>query len=401
MPLTDTTIRNIKPGTKPQKLFDAGGLFILVAPNGGRWWRLKYRFGGKEKLLSLGIYPDVGLKEAREKRDALRKQIAAGVDPSGARRDEKASRSYTFEIVAREYISSRSKRWSPRTLSLVTSRLKTDLFPKIGSRPINAIAAKELLRVLQAVQGRGAVETAHRLRQDASLIFRFALAQGHVDRDPAADLRGALHERTTKHHASITEPKEIGALMRAIEGYSGEPAVRAALRLAPHVFLRPGELRAAEWTEIDFDAAEWRVQANRMKLKETHIVPLSRQALRILTELRAITGKRRLIFPSIRTAERPISETTINATLRRMGYTKEQMTGHGFRSLASTRLNESQKWHRDAIERQLAHGERDKVRASYNYAEHLIERRKMMQWWSDYLDALRDGGQVIPLHNKA
>ncbi|MBI2801860.1 MAG: integrase arm-type DNA-binding domain-containing protein [Gammaproteobacteria bacterium] len=379
MPLTDTAMRNTKPSAKPQKLFDAGGLFMLVAANGGRWWHLKYRFGGKEKLLSLGTYPEVSLKDARDKRDALRKQIAAKIDPSDVRRDEKAAREYTFEVVARLYIAARSKKWSRRTLELVTSRLEKGLFPKIGKRPIRLILARELLRVLEPIQARGAVETAHRLRQDASLIFCFALAQGYVDRDPAADLRGSLDERTTKHHAAITDAREIGALLRAIGGYTGEPAVLAALRLAPHVFLRPGELRAAEWSEIDFDAAEWRVPANRMKLKETHLVPLSRQALRISAELRAITGKRRLVFPSIRTAERPISENTVNAALHRLGYTKEQMTGHGFRSMASTRLNESQKWHRDAIERQLAHGERDKVRASYNYAEHLTERRKMMQ----------------------
>ena len=401
MPLTDTAIKNAKPSAKPQKLFDARGLFLFVAPNGGKWWRLKYRFGGKEKLLSLGTYPDVSLKYARDKRDALRKQVAAGADPSTVRRDEKTARKNTFESVGQEYITSMQGKWAPRTYQLVTDRLKKDLFKTIGNRPVHLIKATELLRELERIQNRGALEAAHRARQDASLILRFALAKGYVERDPAADLRGALTQRTTRHHAAITEPKEIGALLRAIEGYSGELAVRAALSLAPHVFLRPGELRAAEWAEINFDAAEWRVPAKRMKMKETHIVPLSRQALQILSELRAVTGKRALVFPGVRTTDRPISENTINAALRRMGYTKDQMTGHGFRSMASTQLNESQKWHRDAIERQLAHGERDKVRASYNYAEHMPERRKMMQWWSDYLDALRDGAKVVPIKMKA
>jgi len=390
MALTDTTIKNSKAREKTYKLYDERGLYLEISPTGGKWWRFKFRFEDKEKRLSLGTYPDVSLRDARDKRDALRKQVASGTDPSNVRRDEKAARKNTFESVGEEYIYSMKGKWAPRTYLLVTERLRKDLFKTIGSRTIHAIRAPELLRELERIQNRGALEAAHRARQDASLIFRFALAKGYVDRDPAADLRGALRQRTTKHHASITDPNEIGGLLRAIEGYSGEPTVKAALSLAPHVFLRPGELRAAEWREIDLEACEWRVPATRMKMKEVHIVPLSRQSVEILNGLRPITGTRRLVFPSVRTADRPISENTINASLRRMGYSTDQMTGHGFRSMASTRLNESQKWHRDAIERQLAHGEKDKVRASYNYAEHLVERRKMMQWWSDYLDELRD-----------
>ncbi len=404
MPLTDTAIKNAKPRDKAYRLFDERGLYLEVSPQGGKWWRLKYRIDGREKRLSLGVYPDVSLRDARERRDTLRKQVAAGIDPSDARKDEKAARDHTFEKLGREYIEARRAKWSPRTLTLVSERLGK-LFDAIGSRPVNAVTPTELRRVLEAVQRRGAVETAHRLRQDASLVFRFAIGKGLADRDPAAALRGALQERQTKHHATITDPKEIGALLRAIDGFSGEPATRAALRLAPLVFVRPGELRAAEWQEFDLAAAEWRIPASRMKTRAPHIVPLARQAVAILRELEPLTGHRResrpdakhYVFPSVRTSARCMSENTINAALRRLGYTTEQMTGHGFRSMASTRLNESQKWHRDAIERQLAHGERDKVRASYNYAEHLQERRRMMQWWADYLDALRDGADVVAL----
>lgn len=408
MPLSDTAVRNAKPKDKAYRMFDERGLYLEVSPQGGKWWRLKYRFEGREKRLSVGVYPDVSLRDARDRRDTLRKHIAAGTDPSNVRKDEKAAREHTFEKVGREYIEARRAKWSPRTLTLVTDRLGK-LFEAIGTRPVSAVTPTELRRVLEAVQRRGAVETAHRLRQDASLVFRFAIGKGLAERDPAAALRGALQERQTKHHATITDPKEIGALLRAIEGFAGEPVTRAALRLAPLVFVRPGELRAAEWQEFDLDAAEWRIPASRMKMRAPHIVPLARQAVAILRELEPLTGHRResrpdakhYVFPGVRTSARCMSENTINAALRRLGYTTEQMTGHGFRSMASTRLNESQKWHRDAIERQLAHGERDKVRASYNYAEHLDERRRMMQWWADYLDVQKDGAQVVSLAARA
>ncbi|MBI4692732.1 MAG: tyrosine-type recombinase/integrase [Gammaproteobacteria bacterium] len=387
MALTDKAIKNAKIRDRTYRLYDDHGLHLEVSPQGGKWWRLKYRLDGWEKRLSLETYPDVGLADAREKREALRKQVAAKVDPSGVRKDAKAARDHTFEKIGREYIEARKRKWAPRTPNLVTGRLE-ELFKRLGTRPVSLISVTELRHALEQVQARGAIETAHRIRQDASLVFRFAMGKGLADHDPAAGLRGVLEERQTKHHAAITDPKEIGALLRAIDGFSGEPATKATLRLAPLVFVRPGELRAGEWQEFDFDAAEWRIPAARVKMRAPHVVPLSRQAIEILRALQPITGQRahlaqgtpNYVFPGVRTRARCLSENTINASLRRLGYTPDQMTGHGFRSMASTRLNESQKWHRDAIERQLAHGERDRVRASYNHAEHLPERRRMMQW---------------------
>jgi integrase len=396
MPLTDTAIRNAKPKDKPYKLADEKGLFLLVNPNGSRWWRLKFRIGGKEKLLSLGVYPAVSLKEARDKRDEARKLIAQGVDPCAQRKATRAAEAETFEAIAREWLAKFGPSWTPEHAERITRRFERNVFPWIGARPVREVTAPELLAVLRRIEERGALDTAHRAHQNCGQVFRYAVATGRAERDPSADLRGALPPVNDKHHASITDPKAIGALLRAMEGYQGSFVVRCALRLAPLVFVRPGELRGAEWSEIDFEKAEWRIPASKMKMREQHIVPLSVQALAILRELHPLTGAGRYLFPSERTADRPISENTVNAALRRLGYAKDEMTGHGFRSMASTLLNE-QGWHRDAIERQLAHAERNAVRAAYNYAEHLPERRRMMQAWADYLDGLKNGAEIIPI----
>ena len=401
MALTDTAVRTAKPTDKPYKLADEKGMYLLVNPNGSKWWRLKYRFLGKEKLLSLGVYSDVSLKDARVKRDAARTLLANGVDPSLNRQVQLAAKversENSFETVAREWIAKTSPKWKISHGSNISRRLEKDVFPWIGGRAIAEITAPELLACLRRIESRGVIETAHRAHQDCGQVFRYAIATGRAERDVAADLKGALQQSKAKHHASITEPKAIGELLRAIEGFNGSPVTHCALRLAPYVFVRPGELRHAEWKEIDFQTNEWRIPAAKMKMKAVHIVPLCKQAIAILKEIQPLTGHVRYVFPGVRTSERPMSENTINAALRRLGYTNDEMTGHGFRSMASTLLNENG-WNRDAIERQLAHGERNSVRAAYNYAEHLPDRRKMMQWWANYLDSLASGGKVIPLH---
>lgn len=398
--LTDNAIRSAKPREKPYKLFDERGLFLLITPAGARWWRLKFRVAGKEKLLSVGVYPDVSLKVARERRDELRRQLANGVDPSVKRKAEKAASADTFEAVGREWFAKFSANWAATHSEKIIRRLENDIFPWLGSRPVGEITAPELLACLRRIESRGALDTAHRAHQNCGQIFRYAIATGRAERDPAADLRGALPPVNGGHFASITDPAGIGALLRAIDGYEGTLVARCALRFAPLVFVRPGELRQTEWSEFDLDNAEWRIPAERMKARVPHIVPLSTQAVAILWELQPLTGSGRYVFPSLRTSVRPMSENTINAALRRLGYDGHQMTGHGFRSMASTLLNE-QGWNRDAIERQLAHGERNEVRAAYNYAQHLPERRKMMQSWSDYLDGLRAGGNVVALKMSA
>ncbi|HEX2237137.1 MAG TPA: integrase arm-type DNA-binding domain-containing protein [Gammaproteobacteria bacterium] len=402
MPLTDSTIRNAKAGAKPITLFDGGGLYLLVTPGGGKWWRFKYRYCGKDKLLSLGTYPAVMLKAARNNRDKMRQQLASGIDPGQMRKAAKLAQhggANSFESIACEWFEKFKPGWASSHADKIIRRLERDVFPYLGSRFINSITAPELLTVLRRIESRGALETAHRALQNCGQIFRYAIATGRADRDPSADLRGALPPSRERHHASITDPKAIAELLRAIDGYQGHAVTRCALKLAPLVFVRPGELRQAEWREFDLEAAEWRIPADRMKLRAPHIVPLARQALGILRELELLTGSGRYVFPSLRTNGRPMSNNTVNAGLRRLGYASNEMTGHGFRSMASTILNELG-WNRDAIERQLAHAERDTVRAAYNYAEHLPERRSMMQAWADYLDGLVNGAQVIPLRAK-
>ncbi|MEX0960246.1 MAG: integrase arm-type DNA-binding domain-containing protein [Burkholderiales bacterium] len=406
MPLTDVAVRSTKPQAKIVRLFDGGGLYLEVSPAGGKWWRLKYRFGGKEKRLALGVYPDVSLKAAREKRDAFRKQVAAGIDPGQARKAEKLARAgaESFEAIAREWHAKFSPTWVSSHGDRIIRRLENDLFPWLGNRPIAEIKAPELLAALRRIESRGAQETAHRAMQNCGQVFRYAVATGRAERDPTGDLRGALPPPKEKHHASIIEPKRIGELLRAIDDYEGYFVTKSALRLAPLVFVRPGELRRSQWPEIDLEKAEWRIPAERMKMREQHIVPLSKQAVAILRELEPLTNRAipsrpnapRYVFPGTRSRERPMSENAVLAALRRMGYTKDEMTGHGFRSMASTLLHE-QGWNHQVIERQLAHAERNAVSAAYNFAEHLPERRKMMQAWADYLDALKASADVIPI----
>lgn len=392
MPLTDIAVRNAKPdNSKTLRLKDERGLYLEVSPAGGKWWRLRYWIGGKENRLSLGVYPDVSLKEARERRDEARRQIANGIDPSQVRKAGAAEANAdkeTFEIVAREWFAKYLHTWTDNTATTVITRLEKDIFPYLGSMPIREITAPELLATIRRIESRGAVETARRDLQKCGQILGYAVATGRATRNVAADLRGAIAPPKKRHFASIHEPKEIGELLRAIEGYKGSLVTRCALKFAPLTFVRPGELRHAEWAEIDMDTAEWRIPAARMKMREKHIVPLSRQALEVLQELHPLTGSSRYVFPGERSFARPMSENTVLAALRRLGYEKGEMTGHGFRSMASTMLHE-QGWPSDVVERQLAHGDRDKIRASYNFAQHLPERRKMMQAWADYLDSLR------------
>lgn len=400
MALTETKVRNAKAGAKPFKLTDGSGLYLLVTPAGGRWWRFDYRFSGKRKTLSMGVYPDVSLKQARERRDDARRLVADGVDPGAVRQLEKSGRadraSNSFELVAREWLGKFSPSWTTEYAERLESRLERDIFPWIGARPVGDVTAPELLTVLRRIEARGVTETAHRALQDCGRVFCYAVATGRAERDPSSDLRGALAPVRQKHFASITDPAAVGGLLRAIDGYEGSLVTRCAIRLAPLVFVRPGELRQAEWTEFNLDAAEWRIPAAKMKMRDPHIVPLSRQAVEVLRTLHPLTGHGRYLFPGVRTAMRPMSENTVNAALRRLGFSKDEMTGHGFRSMASTLLNE-QGWNRDAIERQLAHIERNAVRAAYNYAEHLPERRKMMQAWANHLDSLKSGAKVIPI----
>jgi integrase len=400
MALNDTQVRNAKPHATPYKLADEKGLTLLVNPNGSKWWRFRYRVDGREKMLSLGVYPDVSLKKARDRRDEERELVAEKVDPSKKRQTDKAALANTFEGVAREWFEKHSKNWNGSHAARVIARLDNDVFPWIGSLPISKIGAAELLSCLRRIEARGKLETAHRVHQSCGTIFRYAVATGRADRDPSGDLRGAIPPAQGKHHASITDPTKIGGLLRAIDGYDGSNVVRSALQLASLVFVRPGELRQAEWKEFNFDECEWRIPGERMKMGELHIVPLSKQAVEVLQELKPITGSGRYVFPGARTTSRPLSDNALNAALRRMGFEQGTMTAHGFRSMASTLLNE-QGWNRDAIERQLAHGERDAIRAAYNYAEHLPERRKMMQHWANYLDGLRAGANVVSIKRTA
>ncbi len=414
MPLTDQQVRNAKPGITPlgkvtaksYKMGDSGGLYLEVAPNGGKWWRWKYRFGGKEKRLSLGVYDDVGLKDARNKRDEARKLLASGIDPGEHRKVTKAARrelsENSFEAVARSWFAQMSPTLAASTRGKTLRFLEVDVFPWIGSRPVAELSAPDLLGVIRRIKGRGAFDIARRVHNLIGRVCRYAVGHGLATRDPSRDieLKDVLPPADVKHHASVKDPKSSGELLRALDSFTGAFTTRCALRFAPLVFVRPGELRHAEWGEIDFDRREWRIPGSKMKMGEQHIVPLSEQAIAVLRDIQPLTGEGRYVFPSERGGGRPMSENTINAALRRLGYTTDEMTGHGFRSMASTLLHELG-WPHAVIERQLAHGERNKVSAAYNHAEHLPERRKMMQAWAGYLDGLRTGAAVIPLHGTA
>lgn len=398
--LTELEIRAAKPRPKPYKVYDEKGLFLLVKPTGSHLWRFKYVFSGVEKLLALGAYPDVPLKRARAKRDEARRLVADGVDPGAKRKSEKSAQAETFAAVAEEWLETKKKTLTLSTWGRDRDQLVKLVGPFLGTRPIAQIEAPELLLILKRLEKRGVRDTAHRVRAVCGRVFRYAIATGRAKRDPSADLKGALAPKATQNYAAITEPTKVGELLRAIAEYDGQQTTHAALRLAPYVFVRPGELRAAEWTEFDLEGAEWRIRAERMKMGEMHFVPLSRQAIAILRELHPITGNGRYVFPAIGRQPRPLSENTLGAALRRIGYSSEEMTAHGFRTLASTLLNE-RGWHPDVIELQLAHKERNKVRAAYNRAQRLEDRRTMMQAWADYLDKLRADRESIPLRARA
>jgi integrase len=393
MPLTDVAIRKAKPGKKPIKLSDERGLYVEIAPSGGKWWRLKFRFEGKEKRLSLGVYPDVGLKEARDRRDEARKLLADGVDPSQNRKAQKAARAdlaaNTFEVIAREWLQKFAATMTEKYWTGVLKRFERDIFPWLGARPISEITAPELLATVRRIETRGAVETSHRALSNCGQVFRYAVATGRAERDPSGDLKGAIPPAQGKHMAATTDPTRLAEILRAFDGYEGTLIVKCALRLAPLLFVRPGELRQAEWADIDLEAAEWRYLVT--KTQTPHIVPLCTQALEILRELQPLTGKGRYVFPSGRTSKRPMSDNAILAAMRRMGIPKEEMSGHGFRAVARTILDEVLGFRPDFIEHQLAHAVRDPNGRAYNRTAHLVERRKMMQAWGNYLDRLKAG----------
>jgi len=399
MPLTDMKVLKAKPQDRPVSLFDGGGLYLLVTTTGGKLWRFKYRFNGKEKKLAFGAYPEISLLDARQKRDEARRQLANNIDPGTVRKAQKQAKTEsteTFEIIAREWYDRFTPTWAIGHASRIMSRLERDVLPYLGSLPIKEIKATELLTVLRRIESRGALESAHRIRAICGQIFRYAVATGRAERDLAADLRGALPPVQTINRAAITEPAKVGELLRAIDGYQGGFVVQCALRFAPLVFVRPGELRHAEWSEINFENAEWNIPAGKMKMKNPHLVPLSHQALVILAELKKLTGASRYVFPSGRTFDRPMSDNAILAALRRMGFAKDEMSGHGFRAMARTILDEVLQIRPDFIEHQLAHAVRDPNGRAYNRTAHLVERKKMMQTWADYLDGLKAGAQVIP-----
>lgn len=402
MALTVVQVKNAKPKEKPYKLADERGLYLLINPNGSKLWKFKYRFAALEKKLSLGAFPTVTLAAARDAREEAKKQLSKNIDPgvlkNSIKRSTKAAAENSFEAIAREWHAKFNNKWGKSHRERILIRLEQNIFPWIGRRPVSEVTAPEILSALRRIEKRGAIETAHRTLQICGQVFRYAVVSGRAERDPSGDLKGALAPVKKRHHASITDPIEVGKLLRAINSYEGVFITKCALQLAPLVFVRPGELRHAEWNEFDFEKAEWRIPAAKMKMKQTHIVPLSTQAIKILNDLKPLTGEGQYLFPSRTSSRKPMSENTILAALRRMDYSSDQMTGHGFRSLASTLLNENG-WNRDAIERQLAHSERNNVRAAYNYAEYLPERREMMQWWADYIDELAKGN-VIPIRNE-
>jgi integrase len=400
MKLTVQTVKNAKPATKTRKLFDGGGLFLEVSPKGRKWWRLKYRFGGKEKKLALGVYPDVTLKEARDRRYEAKKLLEDGIDPGerrqAIRKEINTQSANTFELVAREWFSGQEATWAKSHSSKVIGRLEKDVFPWLGRKPINSITPQQILEVIRRIEARGVLETAHRSLATCGQVFRYAVATGRVERDATADLRGALPPIKRKHFAAVTEPDEVAALLRQIHGYSGSVVVRSALQLAPLVFVRPGELRMAKWADIDFNAAEWRYVVP--KTRTPHIVPLSRQAIEILREIEPLSGTGKFVFPSDRSSrgDRAMSDNAVLAALRGMGIGKDEMSGHGFRAMARTMLDEVLGYRPELIEHQLAHQVRDPNGRAYNRTKHLAERKKMMQDWADYLDRLRLGQESDP-----
>lgn len=399
VPLSDLQISKAKPETKEYKLFDGGGLFLLVTPPGGKLWRFKYRFNDKEKKLTFGAYPSISLAEARQRREDARKLLANGVDPGEIKKAQKAANaeaaSNTFESIAREWHGNSKPDWSDNHAERLMKRLEQDVFPFIGSKPIADIKTPEIVEILKRVSIR-TLETAHRIKTAFYHIFHYAKLHGKIENNPAADLRKILPTVKYTHMAAPTDPKQVTPLLRAIDDFEGSFIVKCALQLAPLVFVRPGELRKAEWSELDLEVATWDIPAEKMKMRQAHLVPLSKQVMSILKELQLLTGHSKYVFPCHRSPLRCMSENTINASLRRMGFDKTEITGHGFRAMARTMLHEILHFTPDAIEAQLAHAVPDRLGRAYNRTLHLAERKKMMQHWADYLDALKSGAKVRP-----
>ena len=392
MPLTDTAIKSAKPRYTDYKLADEKGMYLLVKKSGCKYFRFDYRFAGKRKTLALGVYPETSLKEARDKRDEARKLINGNLDPVEVKKAQKlqlkAETDNTLRAVAAEWHEKLKSKWSANHADRKWHYLEKDVFPTFGNTPINNISPRELLTLLEKIQARGAIDVAHRIKGLCGEVFRYGIYTDRCDRDPTQDIKGVLIPKRNKHMATITNPKKVGELLRAIDGYDGDITTKFALKLTPYVMLRPGELRSAEWSEIDLAAKQWKIPAEKMKMSRPHIIPLAKQVIEILKKMQPITGNGKYVFPSVRSRSRPMSENTITAALRRMGFSKEEMTAHGFRGMASTLLHENG-FKSEIIEIQLAHAERNKVKAAYNHAEYLPERIEMMVWWADYLDELR------------
>jgi integrase len=403
MALTDTKIKNAVPKEKPYRLSDSHGLYVEVQPNGSKYWRLKYRFAGKEKRLAIGVYPKVTLKSARKSSELAKDYLDQGIDPSQAKKAKKVeqaqSQGNNVEVISREWHVQQSKKWSDSYAVKVLRSMERDLYPYVGTMPIDQISPPQLLAVLRRVEARGAAESAHRLKQTVGQVFRYAVATGRAQRDITPDLKGALATPQKQHFPAITEPDEVARLLNMLDGYQGTATVRSALKLAPLVFVRPKELRCSEWSEIDFDKQEWRIPAEKMKMGVDHIVPLSTQALEILAEQKLLTGHwDGYVFPSARSPNRPMSDNAVLSAFRNMGISKEQMTGHGFRAMARTILDEVLHERVELIEHQLAHAVKDSLGRAYNRTTHLPQRREMMQRWSDYLDVLRHQGNSEGRH---
>jgi integrase len=406
--LTDMSIKKAKPEAKPYKMTDGAGLYLLVEPKGSKYWRMAYRFAGKQKTLAIGVYPDVSLADARVRCHEARKLLANNVDPSAAKQAQKEATfiqtDNNFEVIAREWFTRHSPNWKENHSSKIIARLEKDVFPWIGARPIGELAAPALLAVIRRIESRGALETAHRALATCGQVFRYAVATGRAERDPTGDLRGALPPvRKDNHFAAITDPKKVGELMRDIDGYQGSYIVKSAFKISPMVFVRPGELRKMEWAELDLDKAEWIIPAEKMKMGVTHIVPLAKQVVAELRELQPLTGHGKYVFHGERDHDRPMSDNAIRSALRRMGWANDEMTPHGFRAMASTILDNmgyKQEW----LERQLAHEEPNKIKAAYKrdtWRMYLPERTAMMQAWADYLDKLKVGAEILTLNRAA
>ncbi|MEO8524720.1 MAG: integrase arm-type DNA-binding domain-containing protein [Caldimonas sp.] len=406
--LTEIAVKKAKPGERPIRMFDGGGMYLEVQPSGSKWWRHKFRFGGREKLLSLGVYPETGLANARKQRNEARELLARGIDPSIVRQAQKTARTQpvadSFEAVAREWHVKKQSGWSADHTTRTLRRMDDNVFPFIGAQHINSVTAPMLLAVIRRVESRGAIETAHTIMQQCGQVFRYGIATGRCERNPAPDLRDALKPVIVTHMAAETDPKRVGGLMRSIADYAGHPVTRAALVFSALVFQSPGNVRAAEWSEVDLEAAMWTVPSGKIKRTvqgklsgRPHLIPLSTQAVDGLRELQKVTGHGRFVFPSLLTGERCMSENTVNTALRRMGYSKTDMTAHGFRAMARTILVEKLNVHPDIIEAQLAHGKSGLLGAAYDRAEFVEQRRSMMQTWADYLDKLRAGGEVVSM----